>query len=82
MSYDQIIEKYRIDDICPEIDNELNGMFVDILGDVLRLILKKSRKYRLQLRRGWLTISEKIGRLFRKNLMVFRLFLMRIWCPN
>lgn len=25
--------KYRIDDICPEIDNELNGMFVDILGD-------------------------------------------------
>lgn len=33
MSYEQIIEKYRIDDICPEIDNELNGMFVDILGD-------------------------------------------------
>ena len=33
MSYEQIIEKYGIDDICPEIDNELNGMFVDILGD-------------------------------------------------
>ena len=37
MSYDQIIEKYRIDDICPEIDNELNGMFVDILGDEFEL---------------------------------------------
>jgi hypothetical protein len=33
MSYEQIIEEYRIDDICPEIDNELNGMFIDILGD-------------------------------------------------
>jgi hypothetical protein len=37
MSYDRIIEKYRIDDICPEIDNELNGMFVDILGDEFEL---------------------------------------------
>ena len=37
MSYDQIIEKYRIDDICPEIDNELNGMFVDILGEDFEL---------------------------------------------
>ena len=37
MSYEQIIEKYRIDDICPEIDNELNGMFVDILGDDFEL---------------------------------------------
>ena len=37
MSYEQIIEKYRIDDICPEIDNELNGMFVDILGDEFEL---------------------------------------------
>jgi hypothetical protein len=37
LSYDQIIEKYRIDDICPEIDNELNGMFVDILGDEFEL---------------------------------------------
>lgn len=33
MSYDEVIEKYRIEDICPEIDNELNGMFIDILGD-------------------------------------------------
>ena len=31
MSYEEIIEQYRIDDICPEIDNELNGFFVDIL---------------------------------------------------
>lgn len=37
MSYEQIIEKYRIDDICPEIDNELNGMFVDIFGDDFEL---------------------------------------------
>ena len=27
-----IISRYRIDDICPEIDNELNGMFIDIIG--------------------------------------------------
>jgi hypothetical protein len=33
MSYEKIIEKYRIDDICPEIDNELNGIFVDIFDD-------------------------------------------------
>ena len=37
MKYDDLIEKYRIDDICPEIDNELNGMFVDILGDEFEL---------------------------------------------
>ena len=37
MSYEQIVEKYRIDDICPEIDNELNGMFVDMLGDEIEL---------------------------------------------
>lgn len=37
MTYEEIIEKYRIDDICPEIDNELNGMFVDILGDEFEL---------------------------------------------
>lgn len=37
MSYDQIIEKYHIDDICPEIDNELNGMFIDILGEDFEL---------------------------------------------
>lgn len=33
MSYEDVVSEYRIDDICPEIDNELNGMFVDILGD-------------------------------------------------
>lgn len=33
MSYEEVIETYRIEDICPEIENELNGMFVDILGD-------------------------------------------------
>ena len=37
MNYEKLIEKYRIDDICPEIDNELNGMFVDILGDDFEL---------------------------------------------
>jgi hypothetical protein len=37
MSYEEIIEQYRIDDICPEIDNELHGMFVDILGDDFEL---------------------------------------------
>jgi len=37
MSYDEINEKYRLDDICPEIDNELNGFFVDLLGDDFEL---------------------------------------------
>ena len=37
MNYEELIEKYRIDDICPEIDNELNGMFVDILGEDFEL---------------------------------------------
>lgn len=37
MSYEEVIEEYRIEDICPEIDNELNGMFVDILGDDFEL---------------------------------------------
>ncbi len=37
MNYKELIEKYRIDDICAEIDNELNGMFVDILGDNFEL---------------------------------------------
>lgn len=37
MNYEELVEKYRIDDICPEIDNELNGMFVDILGDDFEL---------------------------------------------
>jgi hypothetical protein len=37
MSYEKIVSKYRIDDICPEIDNELNGMFIDILGDDFEL---------------------------------------------
>ena len=26
MSYEEIVEKYLIDDICPEIDNELNRL--------------------------------------------------------
>ena len=33
MKYEELIEKFHIDDICAEIDNELHGMFVDILGD-------------------------------------------------
>jgi len=37
MSYEKIVSKYRIDDICPEIDNELHGMFVDLLGDDFEL---------------------------------------------
>ncbi len=37
MNYEELIEKFRIDDICPEIDNELNGMFVDILGENFEL---------------------------------------------
>lgn len=37
MSYEDITSKYRIDDICPEIDNELNGMFVDLIGDDFEL---------------------------------------------
>jgi hypothetical protein len=37
MNYEELIEKYRIDDICPEIDNELNGMFVDTLGEDFEL---------------------------------------------
>ena len=37
MNSKEIIEKFRIDDICPEIDNELNGMFVDILGNYFEL---------------------------------------------
>lgn len=37
MSYEDITSKYRIDDICPEVDNELNGMFVDLFGDDFEL---------------------------------------------
>ena len=37
MDYEKLIEKYLIDDICPEIGNELNGMFIDILGDDFEL---------------------------------------------
>jgi hypothetical protein len=37
MNYEELIEKYKIDDICPEINNELNGMFVDILRDDFEL---------------------------------------------
>jgi hypothetical protein len=33
MSFDEIISKYGIEDICPEIDNELNGFFTDLIGD-------------------------------------------------
>jgi len=37
MTYEELIEKFRIDDICPEIDNEINGMFVDIFGEDFEL---------------------------------------------
>lgn len=37
MNYEELIEKFRINDICSEIDNELNGIFVDILGDNFEL---------------------------------------------
>ena len=33
MNYEELIEKFRIDDICPDIDNELCGMFIDIFGE-------------------------------------------------
>lgn len=33
MSYEDLANKYRLDDICPEIDNELHDMFTDLLGD-------------------------------------------------
>jgi hypothetical protein len=37
MNYEELIEKFRIDDICPEIDNELNGFFVDLFGEDVEL---------------------------------------------
>ena len=37
MSYEDLVSKYRIDDICPEIDNELHGMFIDLIGDEFEL---------------------------------------------
>ncbi len=37
MNSEEMLEKFRIGDICPEIDNELNGMFVDIFGDDFEL---------------------------------------------
>jgi len=37
MNCKELIEKYRIDDICPEIDNELHGMFIDIFGEDFEL---------------------------------------------
>jgi len=37
MNYEKMIEKFKIDDICPEIDNELNEMFIDILGEDFEL---------------------------------------------
>lgn len=33
MQYDEIIEKFKLDDICPEIDNEINGQLIDLIGD-------------------------------------------------
>ena len=33
MSFEDLVATYRIDDICPEIDNELRGMFEDIFGE-------------------------------------------------
>ena len=33
MSYDDIIATHDIDNLCPEIDNELNGFFIDLIGD-------------------------------------------------
>lgn len=33
MTYEELVSEYRLDDLCPEVDNELNGMFVDMLGD-------------------------------------------------
>ena len=37
MNTEDLIDKYRINDISAEIDNELNGMFVEILGDDFEL---------------------------------------------
>ena len=37
MSYEEVVEKFRLDDICPEIDNELHGMFVDLIGEDFEL---------------------------------------------
>ena len=33
MTYDELMEEYSIADICPEIDNDLNGFFIDICGE-------------------------------------------------
>ena len=37
MSYDDIVSEYDLDNVCPEIDNELNGWFVDLIGDDFEL---------------------------------------------
>ena len=33
MSFDDISSEFNLDDLCPEIDNELQGTFIDILGN-------------------------------------------------
>jgi hypothetical protein len=37
MNYEELINTFLINDICSEIDNELNGMFVDLFGDDFEL---------------------------------------------
>jgi len=37
LNYEELIEKFHINDINSEIDNELNGMFIDIFGDEFEL---------------------------------------------
>jgi len=33
MSFDDIAAEFNLDDLCPEIDNQLQGDFIDILGN-------------------------------------------------
>ncbi len=33
MTYEEILAEYKLDDLCPEVDNELNGTFIDMLGE-------------------------------------------------
>ena len=37
MSDDDIVSEYDLNNICPEIDNELNGWLVDLIGDDFEL---------------------------------------------
>ena len=37
MSGDDIVSEYDLNNICPEIDNELNWWFVDLIGDDFEL---------------------------------------------